>query len=147
MNLSDNPLAARMSHCQLLELEHHSASGFGMLTVAANGNELPIEIRRVFYIYEVPAGAVRGGHAHHRMNELIVAVSGCFDVELTDGKTTTTVTLRRPTEGLFIPAGVWRSLSNFSSGCVALTLCDTDYDESDYIRDYNEFIQLKESCL
>lgn len=143
----DNPLSAMITDCRMVELEHHVTCDRGMLTVASNGEHLPLDIRRVFYIYDVPAGAMRGGHAHHRMNELIVAVSGCFDVELADSVATRSVTLRRPTEGLLIPAGIWRSLSSFSSGCVALTLCDTDYDEEDYIREYDDYLKLKKSCL
>lgn len=142
MNRLDIPLAATLAHCSLVELEQHPTSGMGLLTVAENGLNMPFDIRRVFYIYDVPSGAVRGGHAHHRMNELIVAVSGCFDVDITDGIGKRTVTLRRPTQGLFLPAGIWRSLNNFSAGCVALTLCDTDYEESDYIRDFTLYLTL-----
>lgn len=115
----------------------------GNLSVITHPDGCPFPIRRVFYIYDIPADAMRGGHAHHVMNELIIAVSGCFDVEVTDGKSTRLFTLRRPNEGLLLPAGFWRSLSGFSSGSVCLTLCDTDFDEADYIRDFNEYLQIK----
>lgn len=142
MTTARQQLIADLDDCRIVELERHIHPARGSLTVAQDGPALPLTIRRVFYIYDIPAEAVRGGHAHHLMNELIVAASGCFDVTLTDGRSTRTVTLRRPSQGLYVPAGIWRSLSGFSSGAVCLTLCDTDYEEADYIRDYDRYLSL-----
>lgn len=140
MSLSDSMDRQPIAGCYTFRLETHPKNGRGTLTVAG-GTDLPIRIKRVFYIYDIPADAVRGGHAHHRMNEIVVAVTGCLDVDITDGNTSHTVTLRHPGEALFLPAGIWRSLRSFSAGCVVLSLCDTDYDESDYIRDFNHYME------
>ncbi len=128
---------------RLIQLPSFPTDGFGSLTVAQNSNDFPLTIKRLFYIYDIPAGSVRGGHAHYQMNEVLIAASGCFDVEVSDGYRQRTFTLRNPSTALILPAGLWRSLSNFSSGCVVLTLCDTDYEESDYIRDYSLYLSLR----
>lgn len=135
-------LTASLTDCRIIELETHPDPR-GTLTVAQNCDELPLKLRRVFYIFDIPYGAERGGHAHFNMNELIIAVSGCFDVQVTDGKENRTFTLLRPNQGLFLPAGIWRSLNNFSSGAVCLTICDTDFDEADYIREYSSYLSLR----
>jgi len=115
----------------------------GNLSVVQGCEHVPFDIRRVFYLYDVPGGASRGGHAHHREQQVLIAVSGSFDVILDDGAERRTFTLNRPFRGLLIPPGVWRVLDNFSSGSVCLTLSSVDYDESDYIRDYDVFLSLK----
>lgn len=115
----------------------------GNLSVVQGSEHVPFDIRRVFYLYDVPGGASRGGHAHHREQQVLIAVAGSFDVILDDGSRKMTVTLNRPFRGLLIPPGVWRVLDNFSSGSVCLTLSSVDYDESDYIRDYDNFLTLK----
>jgi len=115
----------------------------GNLTVVEHGRGCPFDIRRVFYLYDIPANATRGGHAHKLMNELIIAVAGTFEVVVTDGVTTDVYTLDRPDKGLLLPAGYWRSLRGFSEGSVGLSLCDTDFDEADYIRDFNHFLRIK----
>lgn len=117
----------------------------GNLSVVQGGSHIPFDIRRVFYLYDVPGGATRGGHAHHREQQVLIAVSGSFDVELDDGHDKMRVTLNRPFRGVLIPPGVWRELDNFSSGSVCLTLSSIDYDESDYIRDYETFKRLSEN--
>mgnify|MGYP000768154000 CR=1 FL=1 len=117
----------------------------GNLSVVQGGSHIPFDIRRVFYLYDVPGGATRGGHAHHREQQVLIAVSGSFDVELDDGHEKMRVTLNRPFRGVLIPPGVWRELDNFSSGSVCLTLSSIDYDESDYIRDYETFKRLSEN--
>lgn len=117
----------------------------GNLSVVQGGSHIPFDIRRVFYLYDVPGGATRGGHAHHREQQVLIAVSGSFDVELDDGRGKMRVTLNRPFRGVLIPPGVWRELDNFSSGSVCLTLSSIDYDESDYIRDYEIFTRLSEN--
>lgn len=103
---------------------------------------IPFEIKRVYYLFDVPSYARRGGHAHKNQMELLVAVSGSFDVILNDGKTEQTVTLNKPDKGLLIPINTWRELENFSSGSVCLVLASDVFDESDYIRDFDSFRNL-----
>ena len=114
----------------------------GNLTVAQGGVEVPFDIKRAYWIYDVPAGEERGGHSHHAMAQLLVAVGGSFSVNVCDGYNWRTFMLNRPFEGLFIPPGIWRTLDNFSSGAVCLSLVSTDYDEADYIREFEEFKRL-----
>ncbi|MVO10823.1 WxcM-like domain-containing protein [Flavobacterium sp. TP390] len=102
---------------------------------------LPFEIQRVYYLYDVPAGAERGGHSHKKTKEFLIALSGSFDVIVTDGTLKETVTLNKPYEGLLIENGVWRELNNFSSGSVCLVIASDVFEEEDYIRDFNEFIK------
>ena len=101
----------------------------------------PFEIQRVYYLYDVPAGAERGGHSHKKTKEFLIALSGSFDVIVTDGTLKETVTLNKPYEGLLIENGVWRELNNFSSGSVCLVIASDVFEEEDYIRDFNEFIK------
>ena len=100
---------------------------------------VPFDIKRVYYLFDVPSSAYRGGHAHIDQLELLVALSGSFDVKLHDGKTETLVTLNKPDKGLLIEKGVWRELDNFSSGAVCLVLASDVFDETDYIRDFETF--------
>ena len=104
---------------------------------------VPFEIKRVYYLYDVPAGAERGGHAHKEQKEFLVALSGSFDVILNDGQSEKTVTLSKPYEGLLITEGIWRELKNFSSGSVCLVIASEVFAEEDYIRDFEEFLALK----
>ncbi len=106
---------------------------------------IPFNIKRVYYLYDVPNDAFRGGHAHIKQQSFIIALSGSFDVVLDDGNQKKIVMLNKPNKGLLIPQGIWRELENFSSGSVCLVVASTEYDESDYIRDYNEFKSSKES--
>lgn len=108
-------------------------------------NILPFEIKRVYYLYDVPAGAERGGHAHIRLQQFLVALSGSFDVILNDGNVENIVTLNKPFEGLLINQGIWRELRNFSSGAVCLVIASDVFDEEDYIRDFNQFLKSKNS--
>ncbi|WP_445714993.1 sugar 3,4-ketoisomerase [Flavobacterium sp.] len=101
---------------------------------------VPFEIKRVYYLYDVPAGAERGGHSHKKQQEFLIALSGSFDVILNDGKVQKTITLNKPFEGLLIPNGIWRELKNFSSGAVCLVVASDVFDEADYIRDFDDFI-------
>jgi dTDP-4-dehydrorhamnose 3,5-epimerase-like enzyme len=112
----------------------------GNLTFIEGGRHVPFEIKRVFYLYDVPGGAVRAGHAHRNLQELIIAASGSFDVHLDDGTETATVSLRRSYFGLLVPSMVWREIHNFSSGSVCVVLCNTFYEPEDYFRDYDEFV-------
>ena len=104
---------------------------------------IPFEIKRVYYLYDVPAGAERGGHSHIDQKEFLVALSGSFDVVLNDGQNQQIVTLNKPYEGLLINQGIWRELTNFSSGSVCLVVASAVFDENDYIRDFEEFLGFK----
>ena len=103
------------------------------------GNAVPFEMKRVYYLYDIPSGARRGGHSHKNQQELLVALSGSFDVILNDGSEQKTVTLNKPNVGLLIVNGIWRELQNFSSGSVCLVLASDVFEEEDYIRDFAEF--------
>ena len=105
------------------------------------GNTIPFAIKRVYYLYDVPSGAERGGHSHIAQQEFLIAVSGSFDVILTDGVQSATVTLNKPGVGLLIGTGTWRELNNFSAGAVCLVMNSDVFDEADYIRDYDAFLR------
>lgn len=102
---------------------------------------VPFEIKRVYYLYDVPAGAERGGHSHKEQKEFLIALSGSFDVILNDGKVEKLVTLNKPFEGLLITNGIWRELKNFSSGAVCLVVASDEFEEADYIREFDVFIK------
>ena len=114
----------------------------GNLSFIEENRQIPFEIKRVYYLYDVPSGATRGGHAHKSLEQIVIALSGSFDVVLDDGYERRKVFLNRPHYGLYIPPGVWRELENFSSNSVALSLVSQLYDETDYIRDYETFKRL-----
>ncbi|MCA0932659.1 FdtA/QdtA family cupin domain-containing protein [Lutimonas saemankumensis] len=118
-------------------------SNRGNTTVAENGRGIPFDIRRVYYLYDIPGGEVRGGHAHFELEQLVVAASGSFDVVLDDGRFKKRVSLNRPHLALHIVPGLWRELENFSSGSISMVLASDKYDEKDYIRDYDKFINYK----
>jgi len=111
----------------------------GNITPIQNNIESPFSIKRVYYLYDVPGGESRGAHAHKELEQLIIAASGSFDVTIDDGKNKKTISLNRPNYGLHLKPGMWRELSNFSSGSICLVLASLLYAESDYIRDYEEF--------
>ncbi len=129
-----------INDCLLLNLPRHSSDRCGNLTVADN---LPFDIKRVYYLYDVPGGENRGEHAHRTLNQLIVEASGSYTVMLDDGMNRREVFLNRPYAGLLIPAGIWHHLHDFSSGAVALALTSDLYDEADYLRKYDDFIQFR----
>jgi len=106
---------------------------------------LPFEMKRVYYLYDVPSGAERGGHSHKEQKEFLIALSGSFDVILNDGQEQKTVTLNKPFEGLLINSGIWRELNNFSSGSVCLVIASAVFDEADYIRDFEDFLESKKT--
>ncbi|MBD5214388.1 MAG: WxcM-like domain-containing protein [Bacteroidales bacterium] len=141
MNEQNSHSTSSLDHCRIISLPRHRHPN-GSLTVVENDDSIPFAIKRVFYLYDVPGDSERGGHSHHKAQELIVAVSGSFDITLTDGHRTEVFTLKRPYEALYIEAGIWRSLNNFSSGSVSLVLTSEKYDEADYVRDFNEFQRL-----
>lgn len=112
----------------------------GNLSFIESGNHIPFDIKRVYYLYDVPSGVERGSHAHKELQQLIIAISGSFDVVLNDGKQEKRFHLNRPNFGLYLPSGIWRTLDNFSSGSVCLVLASEKYLETDYIRNYNEYL-------
>jgi hypothetical protein len=128
--------------CSVIDVSkvHNEA---GNITVAENLKNIPFEVKRVYYLYDIPGGEARGGHAHYELEQYIVAASGSFDVILSDGQNRKIVTLNRPNFALHVVPGLWRELDNFSSGSVCLVLASLKYDESDYIRDYTEFLKMK----
>lgn len=115
----------------------------GNITAVNNNQEIPFEIKRVYYLYDVPGGVARGGHAHKQLKQLIIAASGSFDIIIDDGKVKRTFNLSRPDYALFLPSGLWRELDNFSSGAICLVLASLEYTETDYIRNYKDFIKFK----
>lgn len=129
--------------CTMIELDRHHHEK-GNITVVENSRTIPFDVRRVYYLYDVPGGESRGGHAHRELRQLIVSAGGSFDVTLDDGSVKRTFTLNRPYQGLLVVPGIWRELNNFSSGSVCLVLASHEYDESDYIRSYDEFIRYKQ---
>lgn len=129
--------------CRIIELDKHHSDRKGNLSVVENFKDVPFGVKRVYYLYDVPGGESRGGHAHKALRQLIVAVSGSFSVTLDDGKNKKTFVLNRPYQGLLVVPGIWRTLDDFSSGAVCLVLASEKYDEEDYIRDYEEFLKNK----
>lgn len=116
----------------------------GNLSYIESNRHVPFEIKRVYYIYDVPGGADRGGHAHKRLQQFVIAISGSFDVVLDDGRNKQTFHLNRSFYGLYISTMVWREINNFSSGSVCLALASEFYDEVDYFRDYDQFVKAVE---
>ena len=115
----------------------------GNITIMESQKNLPFDIKRIYYLYDIPGGESRGGHAHKNLYQLIIAVSGAFDVLLDDGNNKKIVSLNRPDYGLVIVPGIWRALFEFSSGAICLVLASEKYDENDYIRNYSDFIMFK----
>ena len=134
---------SKVYDCTVIELDKHHSDRKGNITVVENKEDIPFEVRRTYYLYDVPGGESRGGHAHRELSQLIIAASGSFTVTLDDGKVKRTFVLNRPYQGLYIVPGIWRTLDDFSKGAVCLVLASHGYDEADYIRDYDEFIKYK----
>lgn len=132
--------------CSIIELDKHHSDRKGNLTVVQNGGStdsptgtLPFDVKRVYYLYDVPGGEERGAHAHRDLSQLIIAASGSFTVTLDDGKCKRSFFLNRPYLGLYVKPGLWRDLGDFSSGAVCMVLASDVYLKEDYIRDYDEF--------
>jgi len=129
-------------NCSIIELDKHHHEK-GNITVVENNKEVPFDVKRIYYLYDVPGGETRGGHAHKDLRQLIVAASGSFTVTLNDGNVKRSFLLNRPYQGLLVVPGIWRELDDFSSGSVCLVLASHNYSEDDYIREYNEFLKFK----
>ena len=129
----------RLENCRLIKFPIISDPR-GNLSVIEGGNHIPFEIKRVYYLYDVPGGAERGGHAHKQLEQLIIAMSGSFDVLLDDGKNKRKFHLNRSYYGLYVSPMVWREIDNFSSGSVCMAIVSAPYDEADYFREYKDFV-------
>ena len=125
--------------CGIIELDRHHSQRKGDISVVENGKEVPFDVKRIYYLYDVPGGADRGGHAHKALYQLIVAASGAFTVILDDGMNKKAFTLNRPYQGLLIKPGIWRTLTDFSSGSICMVLASELYKPDDYIREYKDF--------
>ncbi len=132
--------------CKIVELPKISDPR-GNLTFIEGGNHVPFEIKRVYYLYDVPGGATRAGHGHKTLQQLMIAMSGSFDIELDDGTATKKYHLNRSYNGLYIPSMIWRNIDNFSSGSVCMVLASHFFDEEDYYRDYDQFVAAVKSAL
>ena len=128
--------------CVILPLSkiHNRA---GNITIIEGQTNIPFDVRRIYYLYDIPGGEDRGGHAHKNLQQLIVAVSGSFNVLLDDGQNKKIVTLNRPDYGLMVVPGIWRQLFEFSSGAICLVLASQKYDQEDYIRSYEQFVNFR----
>ena len=133
---------SRINQCELIQLPK-IINLEGNLTSVNNTIEIPFEIERIYYLFDVPSGESRGGHGHKNLEQIIIAVSGSFTVTIDDGKRKQSFLLNKPNIGLYMKPGIWRDLSDFSSGATCLVLASDPYDEADYIRDYKEFLNYK----
>ena len=131
--------------CAVIELDRHPSERLGNLSVVQSGDTVPFDVKRVFFIYDVPGGESRGGHAHRAIKEFIVAASGSFTVTLDDGECRRTVLLNHPYRGLVVEPGIWLTLEDFSSGAIALVLTSDHFSHKDHIKDYGEFKRLRDS--
>ena len=131
-------------NCNLVELQKIKNRA-GNLSVVENSGSMPFDIKRVYYIYDVPGGSDRGGHAHKELEQYVIAVSGAFDIQLDDGKNKKTVRLDRPYLALHIKKGIWRETRNFTSGAICMVVASHKYDYSDYIHDYDNFIKYRKN--
>lgn len=142
--MESNHEKSRIANCRILQLPRHEDPN-GSLTEVENTGAFPFEVKRVFYLYDVPAGSERGGHSHRDAHEMIVAVSGAFSVTVTDGKDKKTYRLDRPYQALYIEPGIWRTLDDFSASSVCLVLTSEKYSEQDYVRSFDDFLEYTKS--
>lgn len=134
-----------LSDCRIIDLPKISEPR-GNLTFIEGGRQIPFDIKRVYYLYDVPGGAERGAHGHRSLQQFIVAMSGSFDVILDDGSDTKTIHMNRSYYGLYVSPMMWRDITNVSSGAVLMVLASEYYDESDYFRDYGQFLEAARSA-
>ena len=132
-----------IADCKIIELPK-IMDPRGNLTFVESENHIPFDIKRVYWIYDVPGGEVRGGHAYNELYEVIVALSGSFDIVLDDGKNKKKFSLNRSYYGLYVPKKIWRSLENFSTNSLSFIFASKKYDKNDYVRNYEEFLKIKE---
>ena len=125
--------------CTMIELDKHHSDRKGNISVVQNGDTVPFDVKRVYYLYDVPGGESRGAHAHKECWQMIIAASGALEVYLNDGKDEKVVTLNRPYQGLLVPPGIWAHERAFTTGALCLVLASHDYDEDDYIRDFDRY--------
>lgn len=143
---SDKPLTFQrytVYDCGIIELDRHHSQRKGDICVVENGETVPFDVKRIYYLYDVPGGECRGSHGHKQLEQMIIAASGAFTITLDDGKAKRTFTLNRPYQGLLVKPGMWRTLDDFSSGSVCLVLASEKYEEADYIREYNDFVKYR----
>lgn len=143
LNPSNSVRKHSVFDCSMVELDRHHSDRKGNLSVVENGQTLPFDVKRVYYLYDVPGGENRGAHAHKELSQLIIAASGSFTVTLNDGRCKRTFFLNRPYQGLYVKPGMWRDLEDFSSGAVCMVLASDVYLKEDYIRDYQEFLEFR----
>lgn len=129
--------------CSMIELDRHHSDCKGNLSIVENGETLPFDVKRVYYLYDVPGGESRGSHAHRDLEQLIIAASGSFKVTLNDSKCKRSFFLNRPYQGLYVKPGIWRDIDDFSSGAVCMVLASEVYQKEDYIREYGEFLEFR----
>ncbi len=140
MEISPVFKTSTVSDCKIINLPKFATSA-GHITAINNQVDIPFNTKRVYYLYDIPSGETRGGHAHYNLYQLIVAAMGSFDVVLHDGQNEKRITLNQPNKGLLVLPGIWRELEKFSAGSILLVLASEKYNEDDYIRDYNQFKQ------
>ena len=133
--------------CTIIELDKHHSDRKGNLTVVQNSETVPFDVKRIYYLYDIPGGESRGSHAHKELSQLIIAASGSFRVTLDDGNVKRSFILNRPYQGLYIKPGIWRDLDDFSSGAICMVLASEIYKKEDYIRDYDEFLIFRKDGL
>ena len=143
LTINPEPKKYNVFDCTMVELDRHHSDRKGNLSVVENGQTLPFDVKRVYYLYDVPGGENRGSHAHKELSQLIIAASGSFTVTLDDGKCKRSFFLNRPYQGLYVKPGMWRDLEDFSSGAVCMVLASDVYLKEDYIRDYEEFLRFR----
>lgn len=129
--------------CSMIELSRHHSDRKGDISVVQNRETVPFDVKRVYYLYDVPGGESRGAHAHKELSQLIIAASGSFRVTLDDGNVKRSFVLNRPYQALYVKPGIWRDLDDFSSGAVCMVLASEIYQVEDYIRNYNDFLEFR----
>lgn len=141
MNTYNSHAHSSIDDCHLIDIAVTDHK-YGSIAVMENSGAAPFKIKRVYYVYDVPAGVERGGHSHKSTYELVVPLCGSFDVVIDDGLRNRRITLNSPAKGLILSTGIWRTLDNFSCGAICLVMASEKYDESDYIREYEQFKKL-----
>lgn len=137
-------MKAKITDCNIVELPKVTDNR-GNLSFLEENKHLPFAIKRIFYIYDIPSGESRGAHAHRKLHQALICLGGSFEVEVDDGTQTSVFELNRPWKALHIPPGIWASEVRFSPGSICLVICSEHYHESDYIRDYSQFLKEKKS--